>query len=213
MEEIKKNIHVVSYPRSGSSYMVGLLGEVFDIWYNHQIFKSHLDTDKDLYTYSKAKSTNFKQDNFVVTILRDPIDTFTSALCQELFFDKNNIDELLSIRTSDNKHGSMIEYYKSFWENVPTFADLILNYNDINNHRDNIVKYISNNTGYGIRKKRDGSLFYDDDFIKDRIHLRFVRSTKDHSEYNLIKEKLKSVDLDDCYKIYNDLLTRCKKFE
>ena len=213
MEKTKKNIHVVSYPRSGSSYMVGLLGEVFNIWYDHQIFKSHLDTDKDLYIYSKANSIDFKQNNFVVAILRDPIDTFTSALCQELLLDKKNINELFSIRTSNNKNGSMVESYKSFWKYAPIFADLILDYNDINNHRDSIVKYISSNTGYGIREKRDGSLFYDDDFIKDRIHLRFVRSTKNHSEYNLIKEKLKSIDLNDCYKIYNDLLSRCKKFE
>lgn len=216
MEETKKSIHIVSYPRSGSSYMTGLLSVLFNISYDNdnKIFKNHLFKNEDCDKYADAKSENFKKNNFVISILRDPIDTFASILCQELFFDKNNIDDLFLNKIINRLSSeSLIIGYESFWKYTSTFSDLILNYDDINIYRDSIVEYISNNTGYTIKRMSNGSLFWDDLNVKDQIELKFLRSTKNHSEYNSIKEKLKTIDLYECYKIYNDLLPKCKSFK
>lgn len=220
MEETKKSIHIVSYPRSGSSYMTGLLSAVFNISYlnvnknNTQIFKNHLFSNEDCNKYANAKSENFKKNNFVISILRNPTDTFASILCQELFFDKNNIDDLFFNKIVNRlSNESLVTAYESFWKYASTFSDLILNYDDINIYKDSIVEYISNNTGHTIKRMSNGSLFWDDLNVKDQIELKFLRSTKNNSEYNLIKEKLQNIDLGDCYNIYNDLLPRCKNFK
>lgn len=225
MEKTNKSIHIVSYPRSGSSYMIGLFSVLFNLSWNDeyvkdqhdkqdQIFKNHLFTKDDCEQYNISEIENFKKNNFVISILRDPIDTFTSLLCQELFFDKSNVNDVFLNRIiNTNPNESLLMGYESFWNYVSTFSDLILNYDDINIYRNNIVEYVSDKTGHKIKKHPDGSLFWDDEYMKDEIEFKFIRSTKNYKEYSLIKQKLQNVNLNNCYQIYEKILLQCKNFK
>lgn len=192
---MNKNINVLTYPRCGSNYLYWLFYSSFNV----NINKDHL-----------IENIKLDNNNYIVTVLRDPLDALTSIITMESFYwrskqkNKNNYVDL------DNyifiKLNKRIENYKKFFNLIPQYYNLMLHYDDINTYRENIVKHVSNETKIKIVNNNYVDLIY------DNPSSYFLKSSKTSNEYEIIKEKVYNTDLSECYNIYNNLLKDCHKF-
>jgi len=200
---MSKEIHIVTYPRCGSVYLFKLFSESF----KKPVYKKHLNSTADIDPtcikndeyYNDANSESFKKNNYVITILRDPLDSISSISSMENFYNKD-----ISIDSNIKQH---IDYYIFSLKEISKFADLTLNFNDINIHRYDILEYISKETNNQIIDKDYNPQIVD--FPEDK----FLKSSKITESYEHIKEKVRNSDLTACYEIYNKLINDCKKFK
>lgn len=196
---MNKTIHILTYPRCGSVYLTNLLADSFRI----PVYKKHLNNTDHVNMmpsayYANLESESFQKDNYIITILRDPVDSITSLCSMENFYNENyDIDYHIEKNT---------EYYITSFKTISKFANLIINFNDINVYKDNIVKFISDETNNKIFNKKYVSR------IIDVPEDKFLKSSKITENYEYIKEKVKLTNLTECYEIYNNLIKRCKVF-
>lgn len=192
---MNKNIYLVTYPRCGSSYLFWLFASAFDKETANdkaEIFKSH--------TINDAKINYLKENNYIISVLRDPIESISSIVAMEYFyFNNNNILD----KTINSIVKNKITSYEYFFNNIINFSNILLNYEDINIYRDRIIEYISNETGNKIIKKE-----YIDK-IRDIPEYAFLKSSKTYEKYNYIKNIVLNNNLEGCYKIYNKLYNSC----
>lgn len=197
-----KEIHIVTYPRCGSTYLFKLFSESFQ----KEVYKKHLygtgkmdpECSKNDEYYNDIGSESFKKNNYVITVLRDPVDAIASLCSMENFYNKNiNID--INIK-------QYIDYYSYYFKDISKIIDLMLNFDDINIHKDNILEYVSNETNNKIINKN-----YIPEILDFSKH-NFLKSSKINKNYEYIKEKIQNNDLTKCYEIYNNLIKTCKVF-
>lgn len=200
---MSKEIHIVTYPRCGSVYLFNLFSKSFQ----KKVYKKHLNSTskitspymKDNDYYNDAVSEYFKTKNYVITTLRDPLDSISSICSMENFYDKD-----IDIDYNIKRH---IEYYTNSLTNISKFADLTLNFNDINIYKDSILEFVSYKTNNKIINKN-----YIPEIV-DAPKVNFLKSSKTSENYKYIKEKVNDSDLTKCYEIYNKLINDCKKFK
>lgn len=192
---MSKNINIYTYPRCGSNYLYWLFYSSFNV----NINKDHL-----------IENIKLDNNNYIVTVLRDPLDALTSIVTMESFYwrgkqkNKNNYMDLDNyIFITLNKR---IENYKKFFNLIPKYYNFMLHYDDINTYREDIVKHVSNETKIKIVNNNYVDLIY------DNPSSYFLKSSKTSNEYEIIKEKIQNTDLSECYNIYNNLLKDCHKF-
>jgi hypothetical protein len=200
---MNKEIHLITYPRCGSTYLSKLFSESFQ----KQVYRKHpyatkkmdLEYSKNDDYYNDAGSESFKKNNYIITVLRNPIDSISSLCSMENFYNKD-IDINLRIK-------QYIEYYSYCFEYILKVVDLIIDFNDINTHKYDILEYVSSKTNNEVINKN---------YIPEISYFpehQFLKSAKINKNYKNIKEKVKNSDLTECYKIYNKLITDCKKFK
>lgn len=197
-----KEIHVITYPRCASVYLYDLFNHTFQ----KQSYKTHFyntmknEFGKDKEYYDNAGAESFKKEHYIVTVLRDPIDSISSLTAMEHFYaeDKDN-DLNFSIKQN-------IELYILFFKTIPKFADLLLKFEDIGKCKDKIIEHISNETDNIIRNNNV------EPDISDFKEKKFLKSSKTYDQYQYIREKVASNNLNECYEIYNKLLNNCQKF-
>jgi hypothetical protein len=197
-----KEIHLITYPRCGSTYLSKLIKHTFlketyaTHFYNTTVDESY----KNKEYYSNAGTESFKKEHYIITVLRDPIDAISSLTAMEHFYSDNKNNNL-DFYITQNK-----EYYILFFKTIPKFVDLVLNFEDINKNKDKVIKHISTET--------DNIIFYNNfevNFSDDKER-KFLKSSKTYDQYEYIKEKIINSDLSKCYEIYNILINECKKF-
>lgn len=183
---MQKTIKIVTYPRCGSSYLYWLLSTSF----GKDILKTHL--------FDKELINTFSESDYIVTVLRDPIDAISSFITMESFYWRKDqtLEEYL-----EEKIPTRIFDYVDFYKTIIEIADLILDYKEINIFRNTVVKKISDDTLNKI-------VNYDYiDLVKDDKDHYFLRTSLKSEEYMYIKNKIIESDLSDCYNIYN----KCKE--
>ncbi len=203
INNISKEIHLITYPRCGSTYLSKLLGDSFQ----KEIYRRHLNGTKKMdpeYSknndyYNDAGSKSFKENNYAITVLRNPVDSISSLCSMENFYNKN-IDIDLNIK-------QYTEYYIYFFKDILKIVDLMIDFNDINIHKDSILKYVGDKTNNSIINKN-----YSPEILDLSDH-QFLKSSKINKNYECIKEKVKNNDLTECFNVYNSLITECKNFK
>lgn len=176
------SIAVVTYPRTGSTYLSWLLGYSFAT----QIDKFHLDKPGQLESLSNYDCT--------ITTVRDPIESITSIVAMESVYFRNNED----FDTYTNKTIELrIDEYVRFYTLAQEKIDLHFDYNIINTKRTELVNYISNftntkiiNTGYV-------------DLVKDQPSNGFLRTSKTAEDYDKVLSYVLKHDLSTCLEIHN----------
>ncbi len=199
---MSKEIHFITYPRCGSTYLSAL----FKYTFLKEAYKTHFynttinESVKNKEYYRNAGTESFKKEHYIITVLRDPIDAISSLTAMEHFYNEDK-DNNLDFNITRNK-----EYYILFFTTIPKFADLMLNFEDINKNKDKIIKHVSTET--------DNVIFYNnfEPNFSDAKERNFLKSSKTYDQYEYIKEKIVDSDLSRCYEIYNILINECKKF-
>lgn len=189
---MSKEICLITYPRCGSTYLFNIFTESF----KKNIFRSHL--------YTEAQHRHYEKNNYIVTLLRNPLDAISSIVSLEAFYfsNENNFEKIIDFTIKDR-----IKNYETFFSIVPKFSNLILNYEDINLYKNNIVEYVSDESGNKIIK-------YDYNcFIEDNSEAKFLKSSQNYDRYEYIKQKVFDSDLTKSFNIYNNLITECKIFK
>ena len=200
---MKKEIHLITYPRCGSVYLYQLLSYTLQ----RQLYKTHFyntiknDFSKDKEYYDNAETESFKKEHYVITVLRNPVDSISSLTAMEHFYSEDKGNDL------DFNIKQNIEYYILFFKTIPKFADLLLNFEDIEKYKDKIIEHISNKTNNMIKNNN-----FEPD-IADFKEKKFLKSSKTYDQYERIKEKVSDSNLFECYEIYNNLIQKCKKFK
>ena len=200
-------IHIATSPRTGSTYLWWLLHTSFgsNVYKTHILNESPENSVSNLPRryYWKVGRIFFKEEDYIINVLRDPIDTICSMLIQEYVYLEEDID--LEKYINDNV-ANRIEGYNFFHSNVPKLCDLILNYEDINLHKHEIVNHVSEATGRKIINTEYK------DFIKDDKNSHFLKSAKIFDQYDFAKEQVSKGNFIASYSIYNKLIKECKKF-
>lgn len=189
---MQRTIKIVTYPRTGSNYLYWLLSTSF----GKNIFKSHM--------FDNSLLNTFIESDYIITVLRDPVDAISSFITMESFYWRNdkNLDEYLKETIPQR-----IEDYIYFYNTIKNHYNLFLDYKQINIFRNTLVKLVSDETNNEI-------VNYDNyvDLVKDNKNSYFLRTSKNNEEYNYIREKILKYDLIKCYEIYENCKLLTKNF-
>lgn len=176
------SIAVVTYPRSGSTYLSWLLGYSFGM----QIDKFHLDQMGQLDSLVNYDCT--------ITTIREPIESIASIVSMESIYFRGNQDfydytnKTIQIR---------INQYVNFYMLAQEHTNLHFDYNIINSKRKELVDYVSNFTNNKIINH--GYV----DLVKDQPAKGFLRTSKNAKDYDKIVSMVKEHDLSKCLEIHN----------
>lgn len=179
------SIAVVTYPRSGSTYLAWLLS----LSLNQGIDKFHLDQPGELeklnsYTHS-------------VATVREPVSSITSIVTMESFYFRRGQDFNFYVSSMIDKR---IKEYITFYNTAKDRIDFLFDYNDINTKRDELVSYIAEQTGNKIINKKYV------DVITDKPENNFLKTSTKSGEYILVEDLVLNHDLSDCFAAYNSCI-------
>jgi hypothetical protein len=180
---MSKSIAVVTYPRSGSTYLSWLLSLSF----NQKVDKFHLDKDGQLESLDSY--------GYTITTVRDPIDSISSIVTMESFYFRNDQDFNLYVNDAIKKR---IKEYVEFYSNAIKLVDTFFDYNSINTQRHQLVEYVAEKTNSKILNRNYL------DLVKDEPKNNFLRSSQKSSEYKDIRSILNYYDLSSCFDIHNE---------
>ena len=187
--EWDNQISVITYPRSGKTWLTWYINKNTDLKAN---FSHYFEVDKsdphyDL--YQKVISLP------VITIVRDPIESLSSLDTMEK-----------EVRTQE-RLDSYLEHYNFFLNN----AKMFFLFEDLKDNTNKIIDHIC--------KEFSGNLNIISDSFKDYQywHLatqnpRKLISSKNSPEYIKNIEKIKNLDLSEHYRLYNLAKERCVVF-
>jgi len=176
------SIIVATYPRSGSTYLTLL----FSFAFNQKIDKVHLDQDGQL--------EDLKNYDFSIGTVREPVDSITSIVAMEALHFRNGDEfESYTNETIEKRIKEYVNFYTLSLSNI----DLLFDYDKINSKRFEILDYVSTVTNNKIINKEYI------DLVKDRPEIGYLRSSKTYDRYDLIREKVLSYDLSECFIVYN----------
>lgn len=176
------SIAVVTYPRSGSTYLAWL----FSFSFNKKVDKFHLDQEGELESLKNYK--------YSIGTVREPVESISSIVSMEALYFRNGeeFDKYTSAMI-EKRIKEYINFYTLSLNNI----DLLFDYETINSKRNELLYYVSSLTGNNIVNKEYV------DLVKDRPKIGYLRSSKTYDHYELIKEKVLSYDLSDCFIVYN----------
>jgi hypothetical protein len=176
------SIAVVTYPRSGSTYLSWLLGYSFGM----QIDKFHLDKDGQLDSLINYDCT--------ITAFRDPAESISSIVTLESVYFRNDQD----FDTYVNKIIKLrIDEYVRFYTLAKDNINLHFDYNIINTKRKELVDYVSEFTG----KKIINTGYID--LVKDRPSNNYLRTSKNVEDYEKVLKYVLNHDLSKCLEVYD----------
>jgi hypothetical protein len=176
------SIAVVTYPRTGSTYLSWLLGYSF----GKQIDKFHLDKPGQFETLPNYDCT--------ITTIREPVESITSIVAMESMYFRNDQD----FDTYTNKTIQFrIEEYVRFYTLAKNNVTLHFDYNIINSKRKELVEYVAKFTDTKIIN--DGYV----DIVKDQPSKGFLRTSKSAQDYDKVLSYVLNHDLSKCLEIHN----------
>ena len=176
---------IISYPRSGKSYLQSSLTLSFSRSFEY----SHLNS---LEEFDKIKNYDH-----VIGIVRDPLDSISSIVTMQLeFFQDIERDELIELRIKD---------YIVFYSFILKNNYHLINFNDIANNLSSVINYVSKITGYAILNPKPK------DIVSDLPSKGFLKTSRKSDNYNIVRNIVKQSNLDECIKLYNTALERCVK--
>lgn len=176
------SIAVVTYPRTGSTYLSWLFGYSF----GKQIDKFHLDLPGQFESLNNYKCT--------ITTVRDPIESITSIVAMESMYFRNNQDfDTYTNKTIELRINEYIRFYSLAKDNITLHFD----YNIINSKRKELVEYVSNFTNTKIIN--NGYV----DIVKDQPSKGFLRTSKSAQDYDKVLSYVMKHDLSNCLEIHN----------
>jgi hypothetical protein len=178
------DILIATYPRSGSTF------------FRHYFFKStNLSINK---THKDILNNDYK---YVFTIIREPISSITSAYVMS-----NHYDPQLN-NSEDQKIEWQKRYYINFYNELLSIEDMVfLNFKDLDKI-EILASKVANDLNIKNFKNID-SKFVD---VRDKPSHQFLKSSKKITDYDRILEKVKLLNLDECFDLYNKALDKCIK--
>lgn len=179
------NLAIVTYPRSGSTYLAWLLGYSFGT----QIDKFHLDKPGELESLNNY--------DFTLTTVREPIESITSIVTMEsiYFMGDQDFDEYM-----DKTIRSRIKQYEDFYTIAQDKISLHFDYNEINTKRKELVDYISTITD--TKLMNSGYV----DLVRDQPAKGFLRTSKTAEDYDKVMELVLDYDLSKCLEIHTSCI-------
>ena len=177
MGKIEEEFIICTYPRSGSHYLKDLVRQKLGA----DLRKSH-----DPFLDFKNK----------ITIVRNPLDSVTSAMVMEHRDPKKYTPERLD---------SQIELYKIFYSEIVNNFEIIINYEVLKNNPDSVIKYLSEKMNLEIMNKEYVSNLEN---VKNNFDKYIITCKSKPILYKISKEYFSNQDLVDCWKLYNHALTK-----
>lgn len=165
------NRMLLTYPRSGSHYLKEMINQKTGV-----ILKSTHDEEKVF-------------DNYIISIVRNPNDTLRSKYAMQKHYEPYKI-------FNDYQEG-----YKTFYENLINKSYILIDYNDLINNTDNLIKYLFNY----FNLIDNGSSYKTN--LKDYEGSKYLVSSKTSNYYNDID--MSQFNLTEQNKIYDIALLEC----
>jgi predicted DNA-binding WGR domain protein len=176
------SIAVVTYPRTGSTYLAWLFGYSFAT----QIDKFHLDKDGQLEGLPKYDCT--------ITTLREPAESIASIVTMESIYFRNDQDfDTYTNKTIESRIDEYVKFYTLAQDNITLHFD----YNIINTKRKELVDYVADFTNTKI--VNHGYV----DLVKDQPSKGFLRTSKGAVDYSKVLSMVLDKDLSKCLEIHN----------
>lgn len=176
---------IVSYPRSGKSYLQSMLTLAFSKNFDF----SHLN--------KPGEKQKLKDYDHIISIARNPIDSISSIVSMQMEFNSSlNVNDLINTR---------IKEYINFYSFVLNGKYAFINFDDIEKNISEIIKYVSKISGYDIINSNPK------DIVKDTPSQKFLKSSKKSTNYNYVRSIVINKNLYDCDSLYNLSLSRCVK--
>ena len=165
------NRMLLTYPRSGSKYLKELINQKTGF-----ILKS---------THDKEKVFN----KYIISIVRNPNDTLRSKYAMQKHYEPGIV------------FNDYPEAYKIFYENLINDSYMLIDYNDLINNTDSLIKYLFN-----YFNLIDNGLLYKTN-LKDYEGSKYLVSSKTSDTYGNID--MTQFDLTEQNKIYGIALNKC----
>ena len=179
----KLNPIIVSYPRSGQSYVK----YAFTLSFLKSFKSSHLNKPGEI--------DDLKNYDYVIMLTRNPLDSISSMVAMEMeFFPHYDLKETVEKR---------IKEYIKFYSIALNKIDLFIDFEDIANNFNKVINYVSVHSGYPILNNEIT------DYVNDDNKTNFLKSSKKSKNYEKVFDFVKSYDLNQCSSLYNLSLERC----
>ena len=179
---------ILTYPRSGSHYLQNLLVARFGIAANSY---HNLDEIEN-------------QDKVIISVVRNPLDAMASELATAVSL-VTDVD-LLSILTSNpaGEHSDPLsDRFISIMNDISNHADIIIDYDDLCNSTESVVRNISSALGIAsFNNSQDISV------EPEPAPSTYIPSSKTVAEYNTIYEIMSNQDLSLATAAYQQVLAK-----
>jgi hypothetical protein len=177
---------IVTIPRTGSNYLDGLITQ--KIPYFPSIVRTH---------------EFFENPGHIITLARDPKDAVLSRLAMRAAYAKQNLtpfpDKFQSFKF-------MVDYI-NMGERLYKEARIIIDYDDLINYPDKVIKYIAKDMQRPYK-----NIEYKND-LKDKEDKSYLVSSKNTTCYTELKPLVDSLDFTKAYKVYHKMLSRAIKVQ
>jgi hypothetical protein len=148
-----------------------------------------------LITIPKSHNCWESQNNFIITVVRDPMDTLVSWAAMRMHYRNGKVNR------------DIVRQYCSTYKYLIKHADVILDYKELVDSPHDVTKNIINYMGLK-------TLFHAPKIKRnpDVPSLRYLVSSTSSEYYELAKQMLKDEDLSECYRLYEKALSLKTKF-
>lgn len=181
----------ITYPRTGVNFMV----EAIKMQTGLEIKYSHIEF--------------FEGDDLLINIVRDPSESIASWISLAIFREdsvikNNDLNSVVNLRAK-NKY---INMYNFLLSNNNT---IFINYKDFLNIDELMIK-LCDILNINIVNKLDIDKVNDIVLEKsNRLKAKYLLTSKKEEQYIEIYNKIKKIDLTECYDLYNQALDKCIK--
>lgn len=177
--ESRDMIILSTYPRSGSHLLAGhIRNKMPDLRY------SFTSTHKHIY----------EKGNYLISILRDPIDVMASKLTMDIHYERH--DKTLEWCFIEAK-----KQYLSFFDYITKNASLLIKYEDLINSMDKVIEAISKNIGVPIVDRVVPQTV-------DKPEVFHLASSKTSPVYEECYQFILNQDMSDFYEVYNKAMSK-----
>jgi hypothetical protein len=164
-------IKIITCPRSGSNYLQNLIVNATG---------KHID-----FSHIADKSINT-----IITVARDPFDSMHSHLTMRKHYHPD-----VTFSNEDTL------YYKYLYNFLYENANIVINYKDLIEQPDKVIKNICSLLGFNQVSRKNLV-----ELVPDNKEYSYLRSSKISPEY--LNEHFTMDDIIECYEPYNRLLSR-----
>lgn len=168
---------LVTIPRTGSNYLIRLIQQKTK---GFQIIKTHSFP---------------KEHRHIITIARDPRDTILSTAAMNAH----------SGNWQDNNFSGFIDEYVKLGSRLYDEARIIISYDDLIKHPDEVVKYLANVMNIKYTDKEYTNT------LSDNQELGYLVSSQTSMYYHMLEPLMDTLDLSEAYEIYHKMLSKSIK--
>ena len=190
----KPNILLLTFPRTGQHLLRSILQSAdIELDWTHNI-----DLPQFIWKADEARPF-FDGSQTLITLVRDPIDTITSALVYDMY--QNNY----TLKNIKMFSGVIVDDYVVFWKYLLENCKIFIDYDDLINNRDKTVDHLFNLLN--IKKERDfGNII-------QAYEPNHMVSSKDNHLYDKVKSEVLAMNLNKCYDIYQECKNKTIKVD